>query len=68
MWGWVGVPLCVTVIWVLLLFMVEGKGIIVTHGNLRPIGRETAPQGDGGGKGWCAALLTGYALALAATD
>lgn len=40
----------VTVIWVLLLFMVEVKVIIVTHGNPRPSGTETAPQGDSGEK------------------
>ena len=48
--GW-GVPLCVTVIWVLLLFMVEVKVIIVTHGNPRHTGWETALKGDAGEKG-----------------
>lgn len=47
--AWSGGFLCV--IWVLLLFMVEVKVIIVTHGNPRHTGGKTAPQGDSGEKG-----------------
>lgn len=48
--------------------MVEVKVIIVTHGNPRPTGRETAPQGDSGEKGLACSASTGYALALAVTE
>lgn len=61
-------PPCVTVIWALLLFMVEVKVIIVTHGNPRPTGRETAPQGDSGEKGLACSASTGCAFALAVAD
>lgn len=37
--------------------MVEVKVIIVTHGNPRPPGRETAPKGDAGEKGLACGTL-----------
>lgn len=58
--GGVGVPLCVTVIWVLLPFMVEVNVIIVTHENQRSTGAEMAPQGIAGEKGLVCSAFGAY--------
>lgn len=54
----------VTRIRVRLLFMTEGRVIIVTHGNPRPTGRETAPKGDSGESGLAGSVLSWSALAV----
>lgn len=48
--------------------MVGVRVIIVTHGNPRPTGRETAPRGDSEEKGLACSASAGYALALPAMD